>query len=414
MKNLLCVALVGLVSGVLAAPSVTVSSVVQDPVTRQVTVNYALSGAPAIVTFSLSTNGVSAGADKTRFAYGDVNRTVAADGAHAFSWPLADAWPDAPQLADVSVEVAAWTTDAPPPYVTLDLIGNFGVAYYPAAEALPYPVTDLRYKTDTMLLRKIAAKDIPWTMGDDASASRTRHRVTFSSDYYMGVYPVTLEQYWLVANLNSYNPTNGLVDKALAKRYGEDQTGYGRSRPAVGMSFKYYLRGNVDVADYNWPTGRGINPGMYLQAMRKRFAGMAFDFPTRAQWEYACRAGVGAAFNDGTSSGEDVGWYASNNAEDPDWVEGLPHAVGLKKPNAWGLYDMHGNVFEMVLDRYSAETPADASDPEGSSTAPGSNRFACGGAFTTAAADYPAAAAQNTDAGEQRADLGFRLCVPLR
>jgi formylglycine-generating enzyme required for sulfatase activity len=85
-------------------------------------------------------------------------------------------------------------------------------------------------------------------------------------------------------------------------------------------------------------------------------AGWKFDVPTEAQWEFACRAGSGTVWNDGTGLNvitndacevfdpnlDRLGWYAANSG-------GTPHKVGLKHPNGFGLYDMHGNVWEMTL-----------------------------------------------------------------
>lgn len=417
MKRLILAACLAAALGGASAAEVTVSSVVQNPVTRHVTVSYSLADGPAIVTFEVTTNGVSAGADKARFAYGDVYRKVSGDGSHSFTWPLAEAWPDAPALESMAVVVKAWSLDAPPPYMVLDLIGNFGIAFYPAEEAMPYPVGNMLYKTSSMVFRKIPASGVTWTMGDDRSTARTRHRVAFTHDYYIGIYPVTLQQYSLVASMKDYSPAQALSNTELAKAYQGDLTPYGRARPVVGPSFKYYLRGSVSTAAYNWPVGRSVASSMFMQAMRNRFP-MTFDLPTSAQWEYACRAGRGTDFNDGSSSsGAGVGWFVENNAEDPEWVEGLPHAVGLKKPNAWGLYDMHGNVFEMTLDRNttlapSADPETAVSEPEGSTTESGDNRQVRGGSFLSGAADYPAGSFTSMDAGVQRVDLGFRLAAP--
>lgn len=95
--------------------------------------------------------------------------------------------------------------------------------------------------------------------------------------------------------------------------------------------------------------------------------GYRYDFPTEAEWEYACRAGETTAFHNGKnpSSEEDecrhldkVGWYNQNSG-------GETHIVAQKLPNAWGLYDMHGNVWEWCSDYFSHPPKYDEIDPKG-------------------------------------------------
>ena len=87
-----------------------------------------------------------------------------------------------------------------------------------------------------------------------------------------------------------------------------------------------------------------------------RKAGLSL--PTEAQWEYACRAGSRGPYA-GTGNLDDMGWYDGNS--------GLKtHPVGMKQPNAWGIYDMHGNVWEWCADWYDSYPDGAVTDPEGS------------------------------------------------
>jgi len=89
--------------------------------------------------------------------------------------------------------------------------------------------------------------------------------------------------------------------------------------------------------------------------MRLLPAGWLFALPSEAQWEYACRAGTTVDF---AGDLEDMAWYDSNSSSGP-------HAVATKKANAWGLYDMHGNVCEWCADWYGDYPRGTLTDPAG-------------------------------------------------
>ncbi len=96
-------------------------------------------------------------------------------------------------------------------------------------------------------------------------------------------------------------------------------------------------------------------------------AGEYYRLPTEAEWEYACRAGTTTAVAPGQLG--DYAWFAKNSAR-ADFSAGTYHKIGTKKPNAWGLYDMLGNVMEWTLDQYAPYTAAPAETPWVKSTAP--------------------------------------------
>ncbi len=104
----------------------------------------------------------------------------------------------------------------------------------------------------------------------------------------------------------------------------------------------------------------------------EKAAGYLYRLPTEAEWEYACRSGTTTGFsygNDVKKLGE-WAWYYNN-------AKGVTHQVGLKKPNSWGIHDMHGNVWEWCSDRYSEYQPGKQINPTGPST--GENRVFRGG-----------------------------------
>ena len=112
----------------------------------------------------------------------------------------------------------------------------------------------------------------------------------------------------------------------------------------------------------------------FIQMLNKRENTNKYRLPTEAEWEYACRAGSTTSFsfgNDKDRLGE-YAWYSRNSG-------GMTQPVAQKKPNAWGLYDMHGNVFEWCQDRYSRYLSGAETDPKGPSSS--SKRVFRGGAW---------------------------------
>ncbi len=140
-------------------------------------------------------------------------------------------------------------------------------------------------------------------------------------------------------------------------------------------------------------------------------AGKKLTIPTEAQWEYACRAGSKTAYcfgNDASKLG-DYAWCHANAHEIDDQY---PHAVGRKKPNAWGLYDMHGNVWEWCRDWYSDEfyTKAKKADPENTTEA--ISRVVRGGAWNGAPGMSRSARRGGFRPDISNHDTGFRVIIP--
>jgi formylglycine-generating enzyme required for sulfatase activity len=129
-----------------------------------------------------------------------------------------------------------------------------------------------------------------------------------------------------------------------------------------------------------------------------------FDFPTEAQWEYACRAGSTAAYCYGDNEKEltQYAWYEDNSND-------RPHPVGEKKPNAWGLYDMHGNVWEWCSDWYGEYPSEPDTDPVGPKE--GANRVIRGGSWDNDAAFCRTAYRSNGSPTNRDTRSGVRLAL---
>jgi len=127
--------------------------------------------------------------------------------------------------------------------------------------------------------------------------------------------------------------------------------------------------------------------------------GFEYTLPTEAQWEYACRAGTTGDYAGNLDS---MGWYSSNSGS-------KTHPVGTKQANAWGLYDMHGNVWEWCSDLYGSYPSGSVTDPRGASS--GSNRVNRGGSWNNGASSCRSANRSWSAPAFRDRTLGFRVCL---
>ena len=407
-----------------AATTVAVTGWSQNPATSQVTVNYTLTGDPAVVTLDVCTNGVSIGADNVSRVIGDVNRVVQPSGdTRTIKWrPDLDWEGKLFTKGEISVKAVAWPLNDPPPYMAVNLACTNGqgvatlVRYYASAGALPGGVTNDLWRGEWLLMRRIPAAGRefvmgtpatepfhvskldgatydPWVAGSDGKRNpaqsiralpETPHVVGFSKDFYIGVFPVTCAQFDYVC--------------ATWDAYGKSAT--------EGTAYRRW-KAPVQEVSWNGVRGEGTWPGSapaetsHLGKLRAR-TGLAFDLPTEAQWEFACRAGTATSLNNGTEISAEMyakgsgsaaaapmrkvmwSWCYSEAEKQAASMTGSQtqgFAVGQLAPNAWGLYDMHGNVAEWCLDWVDGEPLAgDVVDPAGLPSSPINAKALRGGA----------------------------------
>ncbi len=422
-----------------ALPEVTDVTLTQRPNSRTVDITYTLSGTePAIITLGIETNGAALPDWAVANLEGDVCEVVQPGANRRIVWRAGREWPEN-LTATARARVTAWATNAPPPYMVVDLSGgpsgtNYPVRYYPGEGALPHGgVTDDLYKTCLMAFRKVQAHTFwmgssPFESGYLAGHNEYVHRVTLTNDFYLGVYEVTQAQWTQVAG-----------NKLSGWSYPYDAA----TRPAELVSYLRIRECDVAVSTNNveidWPlTGTAVGSGSFVDRLRKRTGLNGFDLPTDAQWECAGRAGTTRGINilggcNVSNINSDLnmglagryrfngGWGVSNTTEYLNQHVALgpvtPAAnatarVGSYLPNAWGLYDMHGNVGEWVLDYFLANLGGDpVTEPEG---ATGTSRVIRGMSFWHVAQDIRISCRQGWGEANAGSHVGFRMACVCR
>ena len=362
---------------------------------EDVTIEYTLTDAPGIVTLDIETNRtgaatsdeadwISIGGGNVQHVDGDVNIFVGDLGRHVLIWHAFDAWPGQKirHLA-ARAAVTVWATNAPPDYLVVDLTKDNHVRYYTSPEFLPYgglTPTNAYYRTDAIVMRRIPAKAVSWQMGSRVDqfnhrSNETQHEVILTNDYYMAIYMLTRGQvgkfaWWSgTASAGSYvcDSQKAWTGTAYGSVYCGDIADPTNSAPCLGTS-PSFMRGTGDT--YTWPAGRHkVQSTRWLGKARAK-TGVDFDLSTEAQWEFACRAGTTTVVYSGDFKANDTANLTKIAWFDANYGGFMWHPVGMKEPNAFGLYDMIGNGKEICLDWYAADYGglANKFEPEGPAT----------------------------------------------
>ena len=167
-----------------------------------------------------------------------------------------------------------------------------------------------------------------------------------------------------------------------------------------------------ESSKYNWPSSSEIAPDSFMGRLQAR-TGFGFDLPTEAQWEYACRAGTTSKYNNGDDSKYSMK-QLGRCFDNPNDGRGryLEHTtVGSYKPNAWGLYDMHGNIEEMCLDWYASDLLNHAVDPIGPPS--GEKRVSRGCSWINPANFCSSSFRSTTSLSYRLYNVGFRVTRTL-
>ena len=275
---------------------------------------------------------------------------------------------------------------ARPPYYVIDISEGPKAASYSATplDQLPADFRSKVYKSDKLILKWIEPGS--FSMGQILDATPI-HEVTLSRGFYIGIYELTQAQWKKVMGRASFHfagkPTH----------------------PAEMVSWES-IRGESGAHD--WPAMKEPSPESFMGKLSSGIGGsLSFDLPTEAQWEFACRAGGDTRWsfgNDGEVSGDYV--WSVDNSDDST------REAGTRKPNAWGLFDMHGNVWEICLDRFGSYPQGEQTDPTGAAT--GWYRVWRGGGWESSL-DLARSAHRNGGIPSSRGfHVGFRVAMSPR
>ena len=166
----------------------------------------------------------------------------------------------------------------------------------------------------------------------------------------------------------------------------------------VGSNPSHFLGAKLPAENVCWEDAQAFIAKLNESKLLPE--GWKFALPTEAQWEYACRAGGKGPYPGGSLN--EVGWYDENSDE-------KTHEVGQKKPNAWGLFDMHGNVFEWCSDWYGDYPNGAVSDPRGPEE--GSGRVVRGGSWLLDAGYCMSAKRGSNASSSWYFNFGFRVAL---
>ena len=341
-----------------------------------VTYDLANNGEAAFVTFDVLTNGVPLPVAAVQSVTGDVSASLTdfvSDGAgKRIVWQARKDWKG--NLGEnASIVVSAhYTNHIEGVYLRVDVTGGKNASSWPYHFGTVEPdVSSQAFLWDELWLKCVPAGT--FIMGSPASEKgreyyeldETQHEVTLTKPFFIGVTPITRKQW-----TNMGGSVAGLTVTGM------------EGHPAGKINF-------------TWDVASETRADTLLARINQKTGLAGFALPTEAQWEYACRAdtqgvwGDGSPYDPGTTATYPsvstnlalLAWYADNSP-----VSGttkVAHQVATRAPNAWGLYDFHGNVWEWCRD-WAGDYPTEpVEDPVGPTT--GEKRIRRGGSYNTSA-----------------------------
>ena len=209
------------------------------------------------------------------------------------------------------------------------------------------------------------------------------HQVTISKDFYLAKYPVTQGQWMAVMEKNpSRFRTSGKPDVT-------------KDNPVEKVSWD-------DIQEF-------------IKLLNQKEGHSRYRLPTEAEWEYAARAGTTTQYYFGDDKNQlvEYAWYEKNSGTSVDISTKSTRPVGQKKPNAWGLYDMYGNVWEWVQDLYTQDYYVSSPQVDPAGPSDGQHRVMRGGSWDNEPHECRSAKRKGGLKGLRGDNVGFRLAISL-
>ena len=200
---------------------------------------------------------------------------------------------------------------------------------------------------------------------EESDDEKPVHKVKIKNPVYLGTYPVTQAEWKAVMGHNSSD----------------------------------FKGDDLPVEQVSWDDVQE-----FIKKLNEKEGTNKYRLPSEAEWEYACRAGTTTrySFGDDESKLCDYGWYDDNS-------DGKTHPVGQKKPNSWGLYEVHGNVWEWVQDEWHGGYDGAPADGSAWDVGDGADRVVRGGCWRFSTGDCRSALRFYRGSGSRYNYLGFRL-----
>jgi formylglycine-generating enzyme required for sulfatase activity len=282
---------------------------------------------------------------------------------------------------------------------------------------IPHPETGVWLQAGTFTMG--SPTDEP--SRSNIAGKETQHTVTLTKGFYMGKHPVTQAQYEVVMGTNPSSFTTPVSPETNTEKRPVDMVRWyetlvfcNKLSVSEDLTPAYRISGSTDPA--TWGTVPTSNDATW-NTVEIVAGSTGYRLPTEAQWEYACRAGTATPFNTGnnvtTAQANYNGSVYPYNGNPAGGNLGRTTEVGSYAANAWGLYDMHGNVYEWCWDRYATYANEAQTDPEGSVSVNNTDRVQRGGSYDSIA-QYLRSAYREAEKNPsyRNGNVGFRIVRP--